>query len=52
MYMKTSAIFYISPKVRVMDLDPEGVICASKVETDGVGVPYVNPFVDSEEQIL
>ena len=40
---------YFSPLTEVIITAPEGVVCASEVDADGLGVgDYPNPFGDSE----
>ena len=40
---------YFSPLIEVIFTAPEGVVCASEVDADGLGVgSYPNPFGDTE----
>ena len=40
---------YFSPLIEVIYAAPEGVVCASEVDADGLGVGnYSNPFGDTE----
>ena len=42
---------YLSPETEVMTFQDEGIICVSKVNPNGVGVTYYDPFSDEEEDI-
>ena len=42
---------YLSPETEVMTFQDEGIICASKVDRNNLGISYYDPFSDEEEDI-